>query len=280
MYVDTEHTQYHGWQYDTTGSLLKAPEFMDMPGFDKADNGLFEIHLRIDSNGFIFVNFATHLTDAFAWSDNTVIPFLPRLSHGDVNEWTLEVDISWMMASLLPWFMGTRKLHSIFWKERLIPTREDSGKPQFYYVDDASFICELGKGSFLLISALPLSENKTKLRCIYTVGGTKCTLTQLRDVANAEIWKAIASLRHYRPIGVSLDYRQSAIRERLDKLGRHVNQHRALELTSDRTINPSARANLTTCRDDEAESICATLVKAGPRAERGCLVSQQEDLEW
>lgn len=35
---------------------MKAPHFDNVPGFDKSENGLFEIHTRVSESGFIFVN--------------------------------------------------------------------------------------------------------------------------------------------------------------------------------------------------------------------------------
>lgn len=48
--------RYHGWSYDTTGRLVKAPQFDDVPGFDKAQNSLFEIHAHTTEYGWVFVN--------------------------------------------------------------------------------------------------------------------------------------------------------------------------------------------------------------------------------
>jgi phenylpropionate dioxygenase-like ring-hydroxylating dioxygenase large terminal subunit len=48
--------RYHGWSYDTKGQLTKAPEFDTVPGFDKKENGLWEIHTRISAQGLVFVN--------------------------------------------------------------------------------------------------------------------------------------------------------------------------------------------------------------------------------
>ncbi|TQB75898.1 hypothetical protein MPDQ_001499 [Monascus purpureus] len=48
--------RYHGWSYNAYGNLVKAPHFDDVPGFDKSQNGLFEIHTRVSERGFIFVN--------------------------------------------------------------------------------------------------------------------------------------------------------------------------------------------------------------------------------
>jgi nitrite reductase/ring-hydroxylating ferredoxin subunit len=51
--------RYHGWSYDTTGRLTKAPFFEDVPGFDKSQNSLYEIHTKEDSRGFLHINFST-----------------------------------------------------------------------------------------------------------------------------------------------------------------------------------------------------------------------------
>jgi phenylpropionate dioxygenase-like ring-hydroxylating dioxygenase large terminal subunit len=48
--------RYHGWSYDTTGRLVKAPQFDGIPGFDKSENSLFEIHAYTTDHGMVFVN--------------------------------------------------------------------------------------------------------------------------------------------------------------------------------------------------------------------------------
>ncbi|KAH8647446.1 Rieske [2Fe-2S] iron-sulfur domain-containing protein, partial [Tricladium varicosporioides] len=47
--------RYHGWSYDTTGKLIKAPEFENVPDFDKSVNGLWEVETEVKS-GMIFIN--------------------------------------------------------------------------------------------------------------------------------------------------------------------------------------------------------------------------------
>jgi nitrite reductase/ring-hydroxylating ferredoxin subunit len=48
--------KYHGWSYSSKGELVKAPQFENVEGFDKSQNGLFEIHTKVSDHGFIFVN--------------------------------------------------------------------------------------------------------------------------------------------------------------------------------------------------------------------------------
>ncbi|KAF5658585.1 choline monooxygenase [Fusarium heterosporum] len=48
--------RYHGWSYDYTGRLIKAPYFDNKPGFDKSMNSLFGISTKEDKNGFLYIN--------------------------------------------------------------------------------------------------------------------------------------------------------------------------------------------------------------------------------
>jgi phenylpropionate dioxygenase-like ring-hydroxylating dioxygenase large terminal subunit len=48
--------KYHGWSYNTQGSLTKAPQFDEVEGFDKTQNGLFSIPTCV-VKGMVFVNF-------------------------------------------------------------------------------------------------------------------------------------------------------------------------------------------------------------------------------
>lgn len=50
--------RYHGWSYDTKGRLIKAPEFDNVPGFDKGRNGLWEVKTEV-REGMVFINFDT-----------------------------------------------------------------------------------------------------------------------------------------------------------------------------------------------------------------------------
>jgi Rieske 2Fe-2S family protein len=59
---------YHAWTYGLDGRLIGAPHMDAVPGFDKADYSLGEVHLAL-WEGFIFVNLAdvpTLLEKAFA----------------------------------------------------------------------------------------------------------------------------------------------------------------------------------------------------------------------
>ncbi|KAF4993702.1 hypothetical protein FDECE_13342 [Fusarium decemcellulare] len=48
--------RYHGWSYGLNGKLAKAPGYQELVGYNKEQNGLFPIHVKVDVNGFIWVN--------------------------------------------------------------------------------------------------------------------------------------------------------------------------------------------------------------------------------
>ncbi|KAK8064563.1 iron-sulfur cluster-binding protein [Apiospora phragmitis] len=245
--------KYHGWQYDTAGQLVKAPEFVDdkAGGFDFAANGLFRIHLRIDSGGFVFVNLATELADAFPWTDISS-PALRTLDFGGGGG----------VGTLLPWFLdGTRFLH-YRWSKKALTYLWSAHRLHLQYVDDASFICDLGAGDFLLISALPLTAHKSLAKCTYlpphrpnsttttTTTPTSATISPNKDdndvnienIVRTELAAAVAALKRHRMASpTALDFQQSAVRERLDKFSRHVHSHGRAETLAGRKINPALR---------------------------------------
>jgi hypothetical protein len=50
--------RYHGWSYDTTGALVRAPEFEEVKTFRWKDNGLMPVTTRLSPEGLVFVNFS------------------------------------------------------------------------------------------------------------------------------------------------------------------------------------------------------------------------------
>ncbi|KAF9891331.1 hypothetical protein FE257_004186 [Aspergillus nanangensis] len=54
--------RYHGWSYNTFGQLIKAPQFDDVPGFDRSQNSLFEVHSHTNGSGFVFINLEADLS--------------------------------------------------------------------------------------------------------------------------------------------------------------------------------------------------------------------------
>ncbi|RDW83854.1 putative iron-sulfur cluster-binding protein [Aspergillus mulundensis] len=47
--------RYHGWSYDSSGKLIKAPKFDGVEGFEKSANGLFGVGVKV-RDGLVWVN--------------------------------------------------------------------------------------------------------------------------------------------------------------------------------------------------------------------------------
>lgn len=62
--------RYHGWSYGLNGKLAKAPGYKELDGFDKERNSLFPIHVKVDVNGFIWVNLDAKETPEVPWEEH------------------------------------------------------------------------------------------------------------------------------------------------------------------------------------------------------------------
>jgi phenylpropionate dioxygenase-like ring-hydroxylating dioxygenase large terminal subunit len=97
--------RYHGWSYDTKGSLIKAPEFENVSGFDKRKNGLWEVKAEI-REGMIFVNFdASHHVEGLSLGEPELL--LRGWGIGQmkcVADWKIEATMNWkdLGTSILP----------------------------------------------------------------------------------------------------------------------------------------------------------------------------------
>ncbi|KAH0841543.1 naphthalene 1,2-dioxygenase subunit alpha [Fonsecaea pedrosoi] len=94
--------KYHGWSYGLNGKLAKAPEYQDLPGFDKSQNGLLPIHTHIDHNGFIWVNLDGGVKPEIAWNDDFEgVDKQARFEHYNFDEY--QFDHSWEMEGEYNW---------------------------------------------------------------------------------------------------------------------------------------------------------------------------------
>ena len=62
--------RYHGWSYGLNGKLAKAPGYQELADFNKEENGLFPIHVKIDVNGFIWINMDAKETPEVPWEEH------------------------------------------------------------------------------------------------------------------------------------------------------------------------------------------------------------------
>ena len=61
--------RYHGWSYNANGQLIRAPHFDGVQGFERGENGLFEVGVRVGGEGVVWVN----LGNCDGWKDENVL---------------------------------------------------------------------------------------------------------------------------------------------------------------------------------------------------------------
>ncbi|KAF4122454.1 Rieske 2Fe-2S [Geosmithia morbida] len=94
--------KYHGWSYGLSGNLAKAPGYQDLPGFDKTKNSLLPIHVRVDRNGFIWVNMDGKETPEVSWEqDFAGVDEQPRFDKYTFDDYVF--DHSWEMEGPYNW---------------------------------------------------------------------------------------------------------------------------------------------------------------------------------
>ncbi|CAG8896739.1 unnamed protein product [Penicillium egyptiacum] len=100
--------RYHGWSYDSTGRLVKAPHFDDVPGFDKSQNSLFEVHTHNTDQGMIFMNLNCGEPAAFGSEVASTLSGFARMA-------SLEAKSTWVAGQTLSggfnWKVGARARH-------------------------------------------------------------------------------------------------------------------------------------------------------------------------
>jgi phenylpropionate dioxygenase-like ring-hydroxylating dioxygenase large terminal subunit len=62
--------RYHGWSYGLNGKLAKAPNYQELDGFDKSQNGLFPIHVHVDVKGFVWINLDSKEEPEVPWEED------------------------------------------------------------------------------------------------------------------------------------------------------------------------------------------------------------------
>ncbi|CAG7978711.1 unnamed protein product [Penicillium nalgiovense] len=170
--------RYHGWSYDTTGRLVKAPQFDDVPGFDKSQNSLFEVHTYTTGQGMIFVNLNSGEPAAFGSGMASSLSGFARMAG-------LEARSNWVAGQTLSgdfnWKVGARARHlDVYTSELHRGMSELSGpSPLIKFVRSITRRCTREEYflfpttliySFqyvnlcLALSFFPASESKTNIR--------------------------------------------------------------------------------------------------------------------
>ncbi|CAG8262933.1 unnamed protein product [Penicillium salamii] len=268
--------RYHGWSYDTTGRLVKAPQFDNVPGFDKSQNSLFEIHAHTTQQGLVFVNLNAEEPsplDDEAMSKLNGFSVASGLQPGSV--WvagqTLSADFNWKMGmkpSLLESFATELKsnLPEAFGRSTVKdavrhifqsnPLHESYHFPTtlFHYFVDTKF--------WFALSFFPASESKTHIRYdIFShssVGEVKTkAISAGLENASDRLKREIENDYHSVTNGQHLpaEFENQGTREAL----RRISEHRRLEKMQGSQIYPAMRKSKGSNLFQQAEKVCSEL---------------------
>ncbi|CAI6340711.1 unnamed protein product [Periconia digitata] len=82
--------RYHGWSYGLNGKLAKAPGYQQFNDFKKEENGLLRIHVKIDVNGFVWINMDANNPPTVSWESHfKSVDIQSRYKGYDFSEYTL-----------------------------------------------------------------------------------------------------------------------------------------------------------------------------------------------
>lgn len=147
------------------GKLVKAPKFDEVAGFNKSDNGLFEIRCWSDSSGFVYVNFDIYGSDGL--TIRVGVPMRAQLKL--IESWELKADFNWKIAMPL----GSFKVRSMASQSRpsellsKISSPFNSWKwPAEFELSPLTRLLRSPKGDlFLTISLVPTGIQSCSLAC-------------------------------------------------------------------------------------------------------------------
>ncbi|KAH0843133.1 hypothetical protein AYO21_03424 [Fonsecaea monophora] len=270
--------KYHGWQYDDTGALVKAPKFDESPGFVPEDNGLFEIKLITTREGLVFVNF-----DASTLN----LPFNNVKSHVDLGScsWvdgkevtcpTNWKDIANEFSNQAQWAQSPFEWLSAIRKSKSKVVR---------LLGPLSIIKELDDDLWCTMVLLPRSSSEVVVRCDFYL---KQGHTAPAKVLEKSKWMLEQELLHLS----SPDENKSATRSpyfayqcggRTIDLFAILAQHQRNEKMAKRKLQPAIRVTGTAEIDTEAEALCDALdgVADSPSLEKCSRISSlSQTLEW
>ncbi|KAL1970261.1 hypothetical protein VTN77DRAFT_5421 [Rasamsonia byssochlamydoides] len=290
--------RYHGWSYNTRGTLIKAPHFENVPGFDKSQNGLFEIHTAMSKDGLIFVNLDANPTVSepdFKSAD----AFTAQQRLGMKSTWisgsTFEGKFNWKAAVESRLFdvripedqIPRSAIASIFrsirigWSETQQPELKLFPNSTLYRIPDT--------GLWYSICLLPSSEAHTRVRCdLYSIlpkvdsaaGIVSDRLDEIIRDRIKDVEKEFVSSAGARPSFTNYKHLNEDNRDTQYEILLHLKTHLKLEKTLGSQVSPASRRPQTSQRYLQAEMLCKELDCLSKKTGADSTLRTKEVLAW
>lgn len=249
--------KYHGWTYDNQGKLIKAPKFDDVAGFDKKQNGLFEIRTFIDSSGFLYANF-----DVFGSDGLTIRVGVPiRAKLNLVESWAQEANVNWKIA-VAPGAFPVRSLVSLSKMANLLSKASSAFEswkwPAEIELSSLTRVLRSTTGDlWLTISIVPLSQSKTSVRCAFYTTRPETIKSLPVESVKAEIAASTRQLEatyaYAKETGIvdGLPHQEALLAE--------IKAHSRLERLMRQEVHPASRLRETSQACKVADDLCREL---------------------
>lgn len=257
--------RYHGWSYDTKGRLIKAPKFEEVQGFDKSQNGLFEIRTFIDSSGFVYVNFDAYGSDGL--TIRVGVPIRARLSL--VESWSVEANFNWKIA--VP--SGAFRVSSLTYLNKLAQLVTDASGlfeswrwPAEFELSPLTRLMRSSNGEqWLTVTVVPVSEGKSVIQCSFFCSRPELKAVLPVSAVKLEISGSIKKLEGmFGEIGESGEILDAASQE---PLLAEIRAHSRLERLMATEVHPASRLRETSQACRVADDLCKELeVAAGEKS--------------
>ncbi|KAF4625238.1 hypothetical protein G7Y89_g12930 [Cudoniella acicularis] len=267
--------RYHGWSYDTTGKLIKAPEFENVAAFDKSINGLWEVKTEV-KNGMVLVNLDSssnlqqiNLGESETELDNWKLQNLHCIHEWKVNgcfNWKLAGDFSKLQTpkglkqpslGLLSRFKSCQKSLRIGWTTVIRHTQS---------------------GGLLTLRYLPLSSTTTMVDCcLYTSDPINAEKDhELQTLKESVRWE-VKQLEHKHQKEPQKGFDGSISHQELRKL---LMAHAEAEKRHGADIQPAARKQNLTAEGQADDAFCRKLEMSATGSESLCSAGAQGLLDW
>jgi len=252
--------RYHGWAYDTKGKLIKAPKFDEVQGFDKSQNGLFEIRTFVDSSGFVYVNFDVYGSDGL--TIRVGVPIRARLSL--VESWSVEADFNWKIA--IP--SGVFRVSSLTYLNRLAGLLNDvSGIfepwkwPAEFELSPLTRLMRSNNGEqWLTVTVVPLSEKKSNIQCSFFCSRLDLKASLPVSAIKQEIGDSVKKLEMiFNDVQESGEVPDAHSQE---PLLAEIKAHSRLERLIGKEVFPASRMRETSQACQVADDLCRELEQA------------------
>lgn len=145
--------RYHGWSYGLSGKLAKAPQYQDMTNFEKDQNGLLPIHVKVDKTGFVWINLDSKKEPEVAWEDDfNGLDQQERFNEFNFDDYVF--DHTWNMEGHYNWKILADNFNECYHCPTSHPTIDDLGNIETLRTQ--------GQGCAIIHDAEPFEEKATK----------------------------------------------------------------------------------------------------------------------